>query len=172
MDGLLAWCLSCMCPQAEDQLTGDHSVPADWWSECIITSIFPHFSFSSDRILNSLDKLSYIGVQFASKFTGKVRKYCNILIPLCFLSLCQWFSLSDVKHGRVHMILEWLPTVTQPDRLQKVIIKADIYNINYIILIHIMFLSINSNLIHVQCIYSRPFYKPYLLQAPPKIQFQ
>ncbi|KAG1925809.1 extended synaptotagmin-2, partial [Pimephales promelas] len=31
----------------------------------------------------------------------------------------EWFSLSDVKHGRVHMILEWLPTVTQPDRLQK-----------------------------------------------------
>uniref|UniRef100_A0A9J8DCY8 Extended synaptotagmin-like protein 1b n=1 Tax=Cyprinus carpio carpio TaxID=630221 RepID=A0A9J8DCY8_CYPCA len=31
----------------------------------------------------------------------------------------EWFSLNDVKHGRVHMILEWLPTVTQPDRLQK-----------------------------------------------------
>ncbi|XP_073708690.1 extended synaptotagmin-1-like [Garra rufa] len=31
----------------------------------------------------------------------------------------KWFSLNDVKHGRVHMILEWLPTVTQPDRLQK-----------------------------------------------------
>uniref|UniRef100_A0A8C1ZVT5 Extended synaptotagmin-like protein 1b n=1 Tax=Cyprinus carpio TaxID=7962 RepID=A0A8C1ZVT5_CYPCA len=31
----------------------------------------------------------------------------------------KWFSLSDVKHGQVHMILEWLPTVTQPDRLQK-----------------------------------------------------
>ncbi|XP_056606142.1 extended synaptotagmin-1 isoform X1 [Triplophysa dalaica] len=31
----------------------------------------------------------------------------------------QWFTLSDVKHGRVHLILEWLPTVTQPERLQK-----------------------------------------------------
>ncbi|XP_052414465.1 extended synaptotagmin-1 [Carassius gibelio] len=31
----------------------------------------------------------------------------------------EWFSLSDVKHGQVHMILEWLPTVTQPDRLQQ-----------------------------------------------------
>uniref|UniRef100_A0A671KAW1 Extended synaptotagmin-1-like n=1 Tax=Sinocyclocheilus anshuiensis TaxID=1608454 RepID=A0A671KAW1_9TELE len=31
----------------------------------------------------------------------------------------KWFSLSDVKHGRVHMVLEWLPTVTQPDGLQK-----------------------------------------------------
>ncbi|XP_026121767.1 uncharacterized protein LOC113103459 isoform X2 [Carassius auratus] len=33
----------------------------------------------------------------------------------------EWFSLSDVKHGQVHMILEWLPTVTQPDRLQQVL---------------------------------------------------
>ncbi|KAF4112569.1 hypothetical protein G5714_007364 [Onychostoma macrolepis] len=31
----------------------------------------------------------------------------------------EWFSLNDVKHGRVHMILEWLPTATRPDRLQK-----------------------------------------------------
>lgn len=32
----------------------------------------------------------------------------------------KWFTLNDVKHGRVHLILEWLPTVTQPERLQKV----------------------------------------------------
>uniref|UniRef100_A0A673L4Z0 Extended synaptotagmin-like protein 1b n=1 Tax=Sinocyclocheilus rhinocerous TaxID=307959 RepID=A0A673L4Z0_9TELE len=38
---------------------------------------------------------------------------------LLLLTKTKWFSLSDVKHGRVHMILEWLPTVTQPDRLQK-----------------------------------------------------
>lgn len=31
----------------------------------------------------------------------------------------QWFTLNDVKHGRVHLILEWLPTVTQPETLQK-----------------------------------------------------
>lgn len=37
-----------------------------------------------------------------------------------FLLFWQWFTLSDVKHGRVHLILEWLPTVTQPERLQKV----------------------------------------------------
>uniref|UniRef100_A0A8C1K0H4 Extended synaptotagmin-like protein 1b n=1 Tax=Cyprinus carpio TaxID=7962 RepID=A0A8C1K0H4_CYPCA len=46
-------------------------------------------------------------------------EFIVLQISLCFLSLCQWFSLNDVKHGRVHMILEWLPTVTQPDRLQK-----------------------------------------------------
>lgn len=32
----------------------------------------------------------------------------------------QWFSLSDVKRGRVHLALEWLPTVTQPEKLQQV----------------------------------------------------
>ncbi|KAL1272374.1 hypothetical protein QQF64_028236 [Cirrhinus molitorella] len=31
----------------------------------------------------------------------------------------KWFSLNDVKHGRLRMVLEWLPTVTKPDRLQK-----------------------------------------------------
>ncbi len=48
----LMWCwsMSCnaclhmnfACPQGEDQLTGDHSVSADWRSESIITNIFPH----------------------------------------------------------------------------------------------------------------------------------
>ncbi|KAK3557158.1 hypothetical protein QTP70_024713 [Hemibagrus guttatus] len=31
----------------------------------------------------------------------------------------EWFSLNDVKHGRLHLVLEWLPTVTQPDKLQQ-----------------------------------------------------
>ncbi|MCJ8729287.1 hypothetical protein PDJAM_G00104430 [Pangasius djambal] len=33
----------------------------------------------------------------------------------------EWFSLNDVKHGRLHLVLEWLPTVTQPDKLQQVL---------------------------------------------------
>uniref|UniRef100_A0A8C1L747 Extended synaptotagmin-like protein 1b n=1 Tax=Cyprinus carpio TaxID=7962 RepID=A0A8C1L747_CYPCA len=32
----------------------------------------------------------------------------------------EWFTLSDVKRGRVHLALEWLPTVTQPEKLQQV----------------------------------------------------
>uniref|UniRef100_A0A8C1K0S8 Extended synaptotagmin-like protein 1b n=1 Tax=Cyprinus carpio TaxID=7962 RepID=A0A8C1K0S8_CYPCA len=41
----------------------------------------------------------------------------NILIHMLW---CQWFTLSDVKRGRVHVALEWLPTVTQPEKLQQV----------------------------------------------------
>ncbi len=43
----------------------------------------------------------------------------DILIDMR-LWLCQWFTLSDVKRGRVHLALEWLPTVTQPEKLQQV----------------------------------------------------
>lgn len=35
------------------------------------------------------------------------------------LSMLQWFSLNDVKHGRLHLVLEWLPKVTQPDKLHQ-----------------------------------------------------
>ncbi len=34
--------------------------------------------------------------------------------------LFQWFTLNDIKHGRVHLVLEWLPTSTQRDRLDQV----------------------------------------------------
>lgn len=35
-------------------------------------------------------------------------------------SLSQWFSLSDVKSGRVHLVLEWVPTASEPERLDQV----------------------------------------------------
>uniref|UniRef100_A0A673L960 Extended synaptotagmin-like protein 1b n=1 Tax=Sinocyclocheilus rhinocerous TaxID=307959 RepID=A0A673L960_9TELE len=31
----------------------------------------------------------------------------------------KWFTLNDIKHGRVHLVLEWLPTSTQRDRLDQ-----------------------------------------------------
>uniref|UniRef100_A0A4W4DZG3 Extended synaptotagmin-like protein 1b n=1 Tax=Electrophorus electricus TaxID=8005 RepID=A0A4W4DZG3_ELEEL len=33
----------------------------------------------------------------------------------------EWLALNDVKHGRLHLVLEWLPTVTQNDKLQQVL---------------------------------------------------
>ncbi|KAG9328928.1 hypothetical protein JZ751_009231, partial [Albula glossodonta] len=33
----------------------------------------------------------------------------------------QWFTLNDVKSGRVHLVLEWLPTVSEPGRLEPVL---------------------------------------------------
>uniref|UniRef100_A0A8C8J099 Extended synaptotagmin-like protein 1b n=1 Tax=Oncorhynchus tshawytscha TaxID=74940 RepID=A0A8C8J099_ONCTS len=38
-----------------------------------------------------------------------------------FLSLFQWYTLNDVKSGRLHLVLEWVPTVSQPDRLDQVL---------------------------------------------------
>lgn len=36
------------------------------------------------------------------------------------LSLLQWYTLNDVKSGRVHLILEWVPTVSHSDTLDQV----------------------------------------------------
>ncbi|KAG7477370.1 hypothetical protein MATL_G00068880 [Megalops atlanticus] len=33
----------------------------------------------------------------------------------------QWFALKDVKSGRVHLVLEWLPAVLDPVRLEQVL---------------------------------------------------
>ncbi|KAI9548721.1 hypothetical protein NQZ68_003255 [Dissostichus eleginoides] len=33
----------------------------------------------------------------------------------------QWYTLSDVKSGRVHLILEWMPTASESDRLDQVL---------------------------------------------------
>ena len=38
----------------------------------------------------------------------------------CPLLLLQWYTLNDVKSGRVHLTLEWVPTATEPDRLDQV----------------------------------------------------
>uniref|UniRef100_A0A4W5KUR1 Extended synaptotagmin-like protein 1b n=1 Tax=Hucho hucho TaxID=62062 RepID=A0A4W5KUR1_9TELE len=40
---------------------------------------------------------------------------------MCDLCLFQWYTLSDVKSGRVHLVLEWVPTVSEPDRLDQVL---------------------------------------------------
>ncbi|XP_074484713.1 uncharacterized protein LOC141763852 [Sebastes fasciatus] len=33
----------------------------------------------------------------------------------------QWYTLSDVKSGRVHLILEWVPTASESDRVDQVL---------------------------------------------------
>uniref|UniRef100_A0A3P9PLB5 Extended synaptotagmin 1 n=1 Tax=Poecilia reticulata TaxID=8081 RepID=A0A3P9PLB5_POERE len=38
-----------------------------------------------------------------------------------FLGRCVWFTLNDVKSGRVHLILEWVPTVSNAARLEQVL---------------------------------------------------
>uniref|UniRef100_A0A8C7CEH1 Extended synaptotagmin-like protein 1b n=1 Tax=Oncorhynchus kisutch TaxID=8019 RepID=A0A8C7CEH1_ONCKI len=43
------------------------------------------------------------------------------LYLMCDLCLFQWYTLNDVKSGRVHLVLEWVPTVSEPDRLDRVL---------------------------------------------------
>lgn len=53
-----------------------------------------------------------------------VRSQHNNSVNLSLLPfLFQWFTLNDIKHGRVHLVLEWLPTATQRDRLDQVSFK-------------------------------------------------
>ncbi|XP_040889908.1 extended synaptotagmin-1 isoform X2 [Toxotes jaculatrix] len=33
----------------------------------------------------------------------------------------QWYTLSDVKSGRIHLVLEWVPTASESDRLDQVL---------------------------------------------------
>ena len=36
------------------------------------------------------------------------------------VSVSQWYTLKDVKSGRVHLVLEWVPTVSTAARLHQV----------------------------------------------------
>ena len=45
---------------------------------------------------------------------GDVDRCPALCLPL------QWYTLNDVKSGRVHLTLEWVPTATEPDRLDQV----------------------------------------------------
>uniref|UniRef100_A0A8C8C7G6 Extended synaptotagmin-like protein 1b n=1 Tax=Oncorhynchus tshawytscha TaxID=74940 RepID=A0A8C8C7G6_ONCTS len=42
------------------------------------------------------------------------------LYLMCDLCLFQWYTLNEVKSGRVHLVLEWVPTVSQPGILDQV----------------------------------------------------
>lgn len=43
-----------------------------------------------------------------------------VVHPKTVLLLPQWFSLADVKSGRVHLILEWLPKSSESESLDQV----------------------------------------------------
>lgn len=46
---------------------------------------------------------------------------CSLALPdWLFGSVLQWFTLKDIKSGKVHLILEWVPTVAQPLKLDQV----------------------------------------------------
>uniref|UniRef100_A0A1A8FVB5 Extended synaptotagmin-like protein 1b n=1 Tax=Nothobranchius korthausae TaxID=1143690 RepID=A0A1A8FVB5_9TELE len=55
----------------------------------------------------------------ADDFLGRFTVKLNEVIGSRYTD--QWFSLKDVKSGRVHVILEWVPAVSNTDRLEQVL---------------------------------------------------
>ncbi|XP_051946663.1 extended synaptotagmin-1-like [Xyrauchen texanus] len=52
-------------------------------------------------------------------FLGRVKVSLRDLISAQFTD--QWYTLNDVKSGRLHLVMEWLPKVTDPTRLEQIL---------------------------------------------------
>ncbi|KAA0707115.1 Extended synaptotagmin-1 [Triplophysa tibetana] len=51
-------------------------------------------------------------------FLGRVKMSLKDLISSQFTD--QWYNLNDVKSGRLHLVMEWVPKVSDPTRLDKI----------------------------------------------------
>lgn len=89
--------------QAEDQPEGHHWFTVHW----------------SGAMLLSTQVSAYL----ASKSVVKLSvTYNTVPVLKWFKFFSQWYTLSDVKSGRVHLILEWVMAASQSDRLDQVCI--------------------------------------------------
>ncbi|TRY54329.1 hypothetical protein DNTS_021305 [Danionella cerebrum] len=52
-------------------------------------------------------------------FLGRVKVSLSELISAQLTD--QWYTLNDVKSGRIHLVLEWLPKVSDPSKLEQII---------------------------------------------------
>ncbi|KAK9954223.1 hypothetical protein ABG768_016316 [Culter alburnus] len=52
-------------------------------------------------------------------FLGRVKVSLRDLISAQFTD--QWYTLNDVKSGRIHLVLEWVPKVSDPTRLEQIL---------------------------------------------------
>lgn len=52
-------------------------------------------------------------------FLGRVKVSLRDLISAQFTD--QWYTLNDVKSGRLHLVLEWVPKVSDPTRLEQIL---------------------------------------------------
>ncbi|KTG30237.1 hypothetical protein cypCar_00003333 [Cyprinus carpio] len=52
-------------------------------------------------------------------FLGRVKVSLGDLISAQFTD--QWYTLNDVKSGRLHLVLEWVPKVSDPTRLDQIL---------------------------------------------------
>ncbi|KAI7794157.1 putative extended synaptotagmin-1, partial [Triplophysa rosa] len=51
-------------------------------------------------------------------FLGRVKMSLKDLISAQFTD--QWYNLNDVKSGRLHLVMEWVPKVSDPTRLEQI----------------------------------------------------
>uniref|UniRef100_A0A3P8NDT9 Extended synaptotagmin-like protein 1b n=1 Tax=Astatotilapia calliptera TaxID=8154 RepID=A0A3P8NDT9_ASTCA len=58
-------------------------------------------------------------INMKDDFMGRLKISLKDLIDAQYTD--QWYTLSDVKSGRVHLILEWVPTASESDRLDQVL---------------------------------------------------
>lgn len=66
-----------------------------------------HDTMTNSALLKDIG-ISLIGISTSSSCVKDI-----LLLP-------QWFSLTDVKSGRVHLILEWVPTASDSENLDQV----------------------------------------------------
>lgn len=52
-------------------------------------------------------------------FLGRVKMSLSDLISAQFTD--QWYNLNDVKSGRLHLVMEWVPKVSDPTRLEQIL---------------------------------------------------
>ncbi|XP_031177387.1 extended synaptotagmin-1 isoform X1 [Sander lucioperca] len=52
-------------------------------------------------------------------FLGRLKISLKDIIDSQYID--QWYTLSDVKSGRIHLIVEWVPTASESDRLDQVL---------------------------------------------------
>lgn len=52
-------------------------------------------------------------------FLGRVKMSLRDLISAQFTD--QWYNLNDVKSGRLHLVMEWVPKVSDPTRLEQIL---------------------------------------------------
>ncbi|XP_017271509.1 extended synaptotagmin-1 [Kryptolebias marmoratus] len=58
-------------------------------------------------------------VDIKDDFMGRLKISLKDIIDSQYID--QWYTLGDVKSGRVHLVLEWVPTSSEPDRLDQVL---------------------------------------------------
>ncbi len=53
-----------------------------------------------------------------------------LFTPIYACVLLQWYTLNDVKSGRLHLVLEWVPKVSEPTRHEQAMCFYYIYTLN------------------------------------------